>query len=528
VGTAGPKRHTPARGAGPRVRRRVLRRAPVALFAATLLAGCGTTVPLAGGTSEVGSLGEATTGSTTGSQSGLTPSAGGGTGTVGGAGGADASGSARSGASGDGGVAGTTGSAPSTPPPSGVQPLSGVGFDAKHVYIGVGTTDDAGSYASGAGINVNIGNPKAQAQALINDINRHGGLVGRQIVPIWHDVSTADYNTNPSSTAQAECTDWTQDNHVFAAVNILTYPENAVACLAQAHTVGVSTTPGGPVVTAMLRRYSPYFYAPGMADTEHLTPAFVDDLVRQNYFTPWDTANGKAGSAPVKIAVLYAADRPDLLTLSKQALARHNLTVTDSYEVQSASDDGQLAGVVLKFNTEGITHILTNGLLSFIPRVADTQNYRPRYGVSSWDSLQVAAGTAPARQFAGAVGIGWTPSVDVDAAHDPGPSVAGRQCLALMRAAGQDTSDRTTAAVMESSCEQFGLLRAALANAVGLGPTVLRDGVESLGDSFLSTLTFGERFTASRHAGVSAFRPVRFDSTGCSCFTYAGPVTKFN
>lgn len=488
-----------------------------AALAMLLLAGCGTTVDSTRTTTPTGPVNPIAASAST-AKNGATPQSA----VPAATGAGDANGAATSG--GGAPLVPGAGSGPGRPATS--APVRGYGYDATHVYVGVGTSNDTSSYAKSLGFNVNVGDAKGQAQAVISYLNKHGGLAGRQIVPVWHDVSDANYNSDPSGTAQAECADWTQDHHVFAAVNALSYPDNAIACLAQAHTIAITSAPAGPVVSATLAKFSPYFYAPGMADTGHLVGPFIDELVREGYFTGWDTTNGSPGHAPVKIAVLYAADRPDLLQLTQKALARNHLTVSDSFYLGSTTDDGQLAGAVLKFKSEGITHVLTYGFLSVLPRIADSQHYRPRYGVSSWDGFALSTSSAPAQQLVGALGVGWTPLEDVDAAHDPGESRAEKQCLAIMRAAGQDTSDRGTASAMASVCEQLFLLQAAIARAGQLSPLAVATGVEAIGDSFGSALTFGERFAPGRHAGVAAFRPVRYNAS-CSCFAYTGAVRRF-
>lgn len=499
-------------------------------------AGCGTTVPRGAAGSTAGGSGAfgtpaAVTGSSqlgsNGSSQAASSGSGGSPGSVGSGGIGSSSGSGAGGAN---GVAASTQSGASGGSSSGssgaVGGLSGYGFDAGHIYIGVGTSSDASAEAQNFGLNADVGDTRAQSQALIDYINAHGGLAGRQIVPVWHDISAADYNSDPQAAAQSECAAWTQDSHVFAAVNVLSYPSDAVACLANAHTIALTTSAAGPVETGDLQRFSPYYYAPGMADSGHLVSPLIDELVREGYFSGWNTAVGKPGPAPVRIGLMYAADRTDVLGLTKAALARYGLTVTDSFYLASSADDSQIAGAALRFKADGITHLLTYGFLSVFPVMAASQQYFPRYGVSSWDGFQTASSSEPARDFAGALGVGWTPLEDVDASHDPGGNASERQCLSIMASFGQSTSNRTTDAVMAVQCDQFFLLRDALAGLRLLSPAVVQRSIEGLKTGFDSALTFGESFGPGRHAGVAAFRPVAFDG-GCSCFAYTGPAVSF-
>lgn len=402
-------------------------------------------------------------------------------------------------------------------------PVSGYGFDARHIYIGIGTTGDASSYAKSLGINANVGDSQAQAQAVITDINRHGGLAGRQIVPVWFDVNTVSYNLNPQGTAQSECATFTQDHHVFAAVNTISYPNNGIACLAKAHTIALTSTPAGPVESADLERFSPYFYAPGMADSGHLIGPFIAELKREGYFNAWNTASSKPGTAPVRVGLIYAADRSDVLDLTKSALARYGLTVAQSFYLSSSADISQLVSAALRLKAEGVTHVLTFGFLSIFPELAAIQGYYPRYGVSTWDGLQTAKSSEAARDFVGALGVGWAPFEDGTSAFH---NAAEAHCLTIMRNAGQQTTDRTTDAVMAAMCDQFSFLRAALDGVRVPSPTVVAQHLDSLGAGFHSAATYGESFGPNRHAGVSAFRPIAFE-TSCSCFEYTGSAVSF-
>jgi branched-chain amino acid transport system substrate-binding protein len=489
--------------------------------AAVAIAGCGTTVTAgssAGTTALSGVNGDLGAPTQPNGQSATGLSGASGLTAVGGP--ATATGSTAGGGGNSQGAGGTSGSTGSS------APLTGNGFDATHVYIGVGTADDTSTYAASLGYNVNPGDGKLQAQALIDYINKHGGLVGRQIVPVFHDINDAQYNSDASGAVQAECADWTQDHHVFAAINAAAYPENGIACLAKAHTVALTSAPAGPVVGSYLAKYSPYFYAPGMADTTHFVRPFVDQLVRESYFGPWDTTAGAPGKAPVRIGVMYAADRPDLLDLTTKALAAHGMKVTDSFYLAASADASQLANAILKFKTDGVTHVLTYGFLYVVPTVAEKEGYRPRYGVSSWDAFQLAVSSGPAQQFAGSLGVGWTPLEDVDAGHDPGESVAEEQCLAIMKNSGQDTTNRSTDSSMAATCEQFMLLQDALQGATALSPASVQVGVERLGSAFGSSMTVGERFAPGRHAGVAAFLPIHFDGR-CTCYDYFGSKASY-
>ncbi|MCY0725891.1 hypothetical protein OVW19_29555, partial [Klebsiella pneumoniae] len=76
---------------------------------------------------------------------------------------------------------------------------------------------------------------------------------------------------------------------------------------------------------------------------------------------------------------------------------------------------------------------------------AEAQQFRPRYGLSSANSLSaIQTGVSP-NQLRGAIGVGWTPSLD--AAEHPGYSTTAQACLDALRADGRRTDDKVALAL---------------------------------------------------------------------------------
>ena len=65
-------------------------------------------------------------------------------------------------------------------------------------------------------VNFNFGNQPAIAQIFINDLNAHGGILGRTIVPVFKS-----YCPIGNTTALAACTSFTEDAKVFAVLGRL-------------------------------------------------------------------------------------------------------------------------------------------------------------------------------------------------------------------------------------------------------------------------------------------------------------------
>lgn len=367
---------------------------------------------------------------------------------------------------------------------------------------------------------VSTGDPKAQAQAIVAELNRRGGIAGRRIVPLFYGMDTEQYFTNPDPQFQAACAYFTEDNKVFAVVSYLNAEQAGSSgfyhCLAKRQTVFVDDASG--ITAAEYRELGPYFYKPSGFLAERATATYVGGLAAMSWITP-----------QTKIGLFYVS------TSQTESLVKHVIEPMLAQRGMSLTAKGSTAtgpagindipGIVLQFRQKGVTHVLTMTNPIFFMQQAESQHYYPKYGLSSSFSPATTQTLAPRDQLVGAGSVGWSPVDDVDQAHDPGPvSTNQTYCLKLMAAAGQDTSNRTVQMYMALLCDPMFFLQAALSGASGpLGPAVLADGAYGLGRSFQSALTFGTYLQRGRPDGAGSYRPSLFDNA-CSCFVYTGPV----
>jgi hypothetical protein len=182
----------------------------------------------------------------------------------------------------------------------------------------------------------------------------------------------------------------------------------------------------------------------------------------------------------------------------------------------SESSGGQQA-VVLRFQTEGITHVI-GAALPFMT-TAQSQHYYPRYFIRV--AVDTIAQTAPASQLAGAMAESLIPANDVGAEQDPGdPSPATTYCKKVMKAAGQPYTERSELWVMESMCDSFFFVKDAIDASGTLTTAGLRSGLESLRGR-PSALTWVSQLGPGpgQHAAGHAMRDILYDA-GCSCFKY--------
>jgi hypothetical protein len=195
--------------------------------------------------------------------------------------------------------------------------------------------------------------------------------------------------------------------------------------------------------------------------------------------------------------------------LYRNALARHGLRITAESEhgVALSSNASQTQADVLKFQTEGITHMLNPNVLFY--EDAESQHYHPRYEIDDTISASLMATVAPKAQLHGAMGVGFIPSLEVPDPPDTTP--AATRCMALMRAAGEDTTNITARAVMLNECDGLFLLQQALARSRQLSVAGLHAGVAALGSTYRPTLTYASRFPTGSHAGAGVVRDFVFD-----------------
>jgi ABC-type branched-subunit amino acid transport system substrate-binding protein len=387
-------------------------------------------------------------------------------------------------------------------------PSSGRGYDAGHVYLGFPTNNDVNSAApSGIGA-TNFGDQPTIIKSVVADINRRGGILGRTVVPVFHDIPTANLQSDPSGQAQATCTALTQDAHVVAVVNIVASIDlpTFYSCLAKADTPLISAG-FVPADDQMFSGYAPYLYKLTAASFTRLTPLWLSRLTAMGYFHGWDTTNGAPASAPAKVGLLYPSVQPQQRIFAdiKRRLSASGITVAREYQYDISSLDHESASMsnaVLQMRNAGVTHILSSeaDVLLFMT-AADSQHYRPRYALTSYHAAAAQLqGTVPASQLVGSMGIGWLPASDVDAAHNPGPVSSGEtSCRRLMHNAGQDTSSAGVATVAFAVCDAVRLIAAGINTSKNPGSAGLHTGLSAIGPAFAAALTWRNGLVSTRY-----------------------------
>ncbi|MCU1600894.1 MAG: hypothetical protein JWO22_1603 [Frankiales bacterium] len=522
-------------------------RIPLAVVALLAVSACGSTVQQSSTTTLNGTSGDglsSASGSSTGDAGTL------GTGAAAGAGGSSTglgtSGSAGVGTDGSTGL-GNTGGSSGDPtgggsdgtgaPPLPSQGSTGLGVTAKTISIGIGysTDGDAANAAIGAG-SFTQGDEKGSAQALIDEINAHGGVAGRKLVGVFHGYNVT--SATPGSTQdQAACDDWTVDHKVIAVMSS-SLTDTLVACLKQR---GVLLIKAGQIVDAdqtYLRSYSNELLLATMSQ-DRIFKDQAQAFQRQKYFTGWNTVNGTPG-ATTKVGVLtYDNDsftrslRHVILPALKAAgHAPAESDVIQVHKVQQQSDTAgttaQIKSAVLRLQSDGVTHVVLGDASAFIMEFfaanARTQGYFPRLGVTSGAAPEAVfeAGLATAQQLNGISGNGWLPTLDLPGAEaNKHTNSAAKRCLEILkRRTGQQPANANEATIALGDCDSLFIFQKAMSLAPTLSPAGLLAGFDKLAGSYVSP-TVGPTFVSSNQHDTAVQAWDLNWVSSCTCVRYS-------
>ncbi len=529
------------------------RRAPVALLAAVALAAltaCGSTVQLTetlesgaagpGGPVGLGSGTDAaaTDGLTTdggvatdsggslagGSVAGSSGAAGGST-TTGGAAGSPKTGTTGGGAATSSGG----GTAVASRPAAGTSvPVSGRGWDKDNVYIGVTTQKDVQTVAASVGANgLDAGDQEAQAKAVVDELNRRGGLFGRKIKLVFKDQQTVATSQDPNTAGAAACTYFTQDRPVIALLNPVTLMDvpSFRSCMAKGK-VPLFSASVAAVDAKVGEALAPYFYQSVAPSWDALAPTLMTRLKAQGWFSGWNPRTGTAASTTARVGVLVADDDigKRIAGVVTRALGAAGSKDPVVYRVASGGD---MSGAVLQFSGNGVTHVIaTNADLLPFQLAAANQSYRPRYGISTVNAPQAfLESNSPPNQNDGAMGIGWSPSFDVSDSRDTVRTPGEQECAQIMAKGGQTFKGKRLAeTVAFAFCDGLRLIAGASTAGGGFTGTQIYDGVLKQSSSFASAFSFATGLGPKRLFVPGAGLDMQWDSS-CKCVKYTSTAS---
>lgn len=522
----------PQRAATPAARQqRVCRggRALVLFAAAALLTACGTTVPVTsqGSRAELG--GPATNGGPLAGSDvtpGFAPSAAGPAGAGAGTqlGGALPAGPMSSGTT---GVSSTTGEGV-----SGASPVVGskapieIGVQTVDIGDGVAAVSAAGGCNADCAKNYKGVNEDTMARAAADWVNAHGGIAGHPIKMVVYQAKVSDVLARGSAAVAAEACDfWTRDHHVAALVLSNAVDDDWFACAAKNRIPLMNGDFANfiPDTQALRSEGGLYNYATADFNLDLIAKYYVNALADQGFLTSSNKIGLLSLDNPIYKRVVKNVLLPELTHRGLKLAASGTFTVADN------TNQSLWTNYVLNFKTNGVDRVLTlggwtNGISNFM-KTAESQNYHPKYGMSSITGPNdlASGGQIPKAQLLGAKGMGWWPTADAAYSGDAGTfNAAAAQCKKIMVKAGQPWTSAVWLLELKF-CDNFFLIKALADRAGSVTASSFNAAADRLGTAYLSPYMWKNNFRPGDHNAAMYIRNTAYDD-GCSCFKYTAPM----
>ena len=365
------------------------------------------------------------------------------------------------------------------------------------------------------------GDVTAQIQALAAEVNRTGGIGGRDLVPV---VRTFDALTDSVANEEKLCRAFTEDDRVFAVVLLGMFQETARPCYAAQKTLMLDQTLY-PVDRDEAETLSPYLYQPSLPEYGQLLAGLADTMQSQNFLTP-TTRLGILG-------VDTEQNRRVVTDLLLPRLEQLGATPIDTQWVDPSSNSTLQAGqnqAVLSFKEDKVDRVVIVGgsrILAFLLTISIPQEYFPRFAVTTLDNPAFVA-ERNSVAMKGSVGVSFLPGSDLDATELEFPFSPGeKRCVDVLAAAGQTFTARENARQATLYCDAVFLLQDAFDAAGGDEVTAqaFMDGVAQIGPG-QNASNYAAAYEPGSFAGASGYRPIEFEAS-CKCYELAGPTQEF-
>ena len=429
--------------------------------------------------------------------------------------GATAGAAAVAGVAGKAGGGGRSGSAPFVPRKVGKM---GPGVTDTEIRIGFQVTGNLGAGFALVGASGEAPAERQIYDALVAWINDTGGLAGRKLVPVFHETDPTGGTW--ATQAAAACAAFTEDNQVLLVGTSVVGGSDAL--------YGCLSSKGKPTIEQNLWLFDHKYYEgkagllyqPGRMSPDRWAKAYVDGLLEAGYFKDKPKVGLVRFDAPVFQRISDGVLKPRMR--SKGLEFEEEIAISSPESVAGfSSASSQISNAILRLRDSGVTHVMfleNAGILPFLfMPAAESQGYRPRYGLSSNDIPATQEGQVPPEQLVGSVGVGWLPGSDVGNDNYPPGNAVHDMCLAIGRKA--DVSE--SGFYLQPPCDTLLFLRTVLDRATDLTTEGIRAAVEQLGTSYGSPVTFATAFGPGRYDGATRYRILFFD-TGCSCYKFTG------
>ncbi|MHB8466294.1 MAG: ABC transporter substrate-binding protein [Acidimicrobiales bacterium] len=438
---------------------------------------------------------------------------------------------ARSGSGGPGGPGGSGGSSPAggssaggaSGGTSGTGPGAGGANGLTATDRGVTATTikvafpwyNTASALTGGGVGVPANgptdeDPQAAIRTYVDDINQHGGINGRKIDPILQQ-----YNPNDATDMRAKCIQFTQDQKVFAVVDIGAWNSDAQLCVTQENHTPLITSLG--TVKVWTTRGAPYLW--WAAPTAEAT---LDNL------TLWAKEKGQFAGATVGVAVADKEEDKVAGARLKADFAR--LGIPLHYEELPYNTSDAQAAIPAAVNRMQAAHV--NRVIMLLPlpsfnswlSEAEAQVWRPRYVLTDYDDdilvAQILYQGHPA-SLEGAVGTSFQ---EIGESNDPRTFRPGEtRCNNIWKQHNPKAPVAQQLATIMNVCQNISIFAEAARRA---GPNLTRDTwaaamgtIKNLVTSMSPEMTWGP----GHYAGAELGKAIVLTNQGCPSMTQNYP-----
>jgi hypothetical protein len=389
------------------------------------------------------------------------------------------------------------------------------GSSGGKLEIGFVVFPDANAFAASLGGSGDTGDQEAQIRNAVKWANANGGLNGQEIVPVFFEVELT--SAQPYSvTYQEICQFYTVDHKVPAVVLIANAANDLADCLARKNVMLLAS--GHFIHDATDYRALPNLVTPREAGSDRVGEVMLDELAEAGAL--------KAGERLGLLVMDYGAPNRTAERILAPAVRAKGATLT-TYKIPPPTSTPGISNSVsavqaatLRFASEGIRTVmfLCPGCAPFFIQNAQSQEYFPRYLLTSYDTPLGLGKPENARSLTNAIAIGWEPDADVGTfANQPEVRNASReQCRAIQKAY---IKDDVTAFVSGSVCGAVLDLRAFATKGGGTDGRSLTRGAGALGTAYPHAMTLRTKLSPARRDGAAAFRTLRYVAS-CTCLKY--------
>lgn len=399
---------------------------------------------------------------------------------------------------------------------------AGAGVTATEVRVGFIVVDQTRLNSTLGFTSPDSGDVHAQIETLAAEVNRTGGIGGRDLVPVIRDY---DALTDSVANEEKLCRAFTEDDRVFAVVLMGMFQETARPCYASQQTLMLDQTLY-PVDHDEAERLAPYLYQPSLPEYGELLGGLADAMQEERFLT-----------SETRLGIIGIDTEQNRRVAEQQLLPRLEQLGAEPVEIQwvdptsSATLQAGQNQAVLAFKEQRIDRVVLVGgsrLLAFLLTITIPQTYFPAYAVTTFDNPEFVA-VRNAEAMKGSLGISVLPGSDINSRQLEFPFSPGEErCVDVLEAGGATFAARENARQATLYCDAVFLLQDAFSGADG-DPVTAEAFLERVGD-------IGPSENASNYAaahepgsfnGASGYRPIRFDD-GCSCYELVGPTREFS